>query len=236
MATSFEPPDTIAALPARPFEFSQGACDEADVIVAQPPEALFRRLIGDQESEAVWLVARRVLDSFLTGTRSGVDEDASADEIAAYLGELTGPLTAGHGSFCLALSRLPANFLPELVGVHYCVLALGVDDRLLGLPPMLAEADLRDVLAAYLALAGPTERARLHAGIGCAIELEREHGRLLAELAAWHQRLPLESKVAAVIARPPPFPAPPLNRPPAPPHPLAPTSPHPHLPPPRLTA
>ena len=36
---------------------------------------------------------------------------------------------------------------------------------------------------------------------GCALDLEREHVAMLAELAAWHAGLPLESKVAAVIAR-----------------------------------
>ncbi|HWF82682.1 MAG TPA: iron-containing redox enzyme family protein [Streptosporangiaceae bacterium] len=303
-AIPFEPPDTIAALPVRPFEFSASASDEADAIVAGPPDALFRRLLGDQESEAVWLVARRVLDAFLTGPGPAPAHDASVDEIAAHvagvrdelaavierlgdidadgraavlaqrapLGLITGcwldvlsqpatqpsvivnrlfahhfelrgkanprrsvhylrrqsleqqgvflpetsaadfldavqarPLTALHGSFYLALSRLPANFLPELVGVHYAVLALGVDDLLLGLAPMLAEVDLRDVLAAYLELAGPSELARLHAGLGCALELEREHVAMLAELAAWQRDLPLESKVAAVIARHAPF-------------------------------
>jgi len=304
MATLFEPPDTIAALPVRPFEFSASARDAAEEIVAQPPEALFRRLLNDQESEAVWLTSRRVLDAFLTPARSGLPAAASADEIAAHvagvraeiatvieslsgldpdardavlrqrapLGLLSGcwldtasqpatqpsvivnrlfvhhfalrgeanprrsvhyrrrhrleqqgvflpdiaaadflgaaaarPLTALHGSFYLALSRLPANFLPELVGVHYVTLALGVDDLLLGLAPMLAEADLRGVLAAYLELAGPVERARLHTGIGCALDLEREHVAMLAELAAWQRDQPLESKVAAVIARHAPF-------------------------------
>ena len=44
-AAAFELPDTIAALPRRPFEFSPAAMDEADAIVAGPPEALFRRLL-----------------------------------------------------------------------------------------------------------------------------------------------------------------------------------------------
>lgn len=302
----FEPPDTIAALPVRPFEFSSAAAAEADAIVAQPPGALFARLLADQESQAVWLVARRVLDAFLRPHQSfaAADADASADEIAALvagvraelvrqldqlseaetgvkdavlrqravLGLLGGcwldvlsqpatqpsvivnrlfthhftlrgeanprqalhyqrrqkleqekvflpdlaaadfldaaqarPLTALHGAFYLALSRLPANFLPELVGVHYAVLALGVDDQLLGLPPMLPKAELRSALAAYLELAGPSERVRLHAGLRCALELEREHVGLLGELAAWQSALPLSAKVAAVIARHAPF-------------------------------
>ncbi len=305
---AFEPPDTIAALPVRPFEFGTAAVQEAGAIVAGPPEALFRRLIGDQESEAVLLVARLVLDAFLRP--AGADSvpapagDASADEVAGYvagvraglaaviesfddldsgvrdavlrqravLGLLGGcwldvlsqpatqpsvivnrlfaqhfefrgqgnprrsvhylrrqrleqagiylpeiaaadfldaadarPLTALHGCFYLALSRLPGNFLPELAGIHYAVLALGVDDLLSGLPARLAEPELRAVLAAHLELAGPAERTRLLAGLRCATELEREHVAMLAELAAWHRDLPLESKVAAVVARHAPF-------------------------------
>ncbi len=266
------------------------------------PGSLFQRLLSGQESESVWLVARRVLDAFLPSRQPLPDR--TADEIAAevaavraelapridqlseaetgprdavlrqraVLGLLTGcwldvlsqpatqpsvivnrlfthhftlrgeanprrslhylrrqklelqnvflpdlaaadfldaaqarPLTALHGCFYLALSRLPANFLPELVGVHYAVLALGVDDQLLRLPPMLSEAELRSTLAAFLELAGPSERARLHAGLRCALELEREHVGLLTELAAWQAALPLSSKVAAVIARHAPF-------------------------------
>ena len=115
------------------------------------------------------------------------------------------PLTALHAGWYLALSRLPASFLPELVGVHYAVLALGVDDLLLGQAPPLAEPDLRAVLTAYLDLAGPAERARLHAGLRLALDLEREHVALLAELADWHRGLTLESRVAAIVARHAPF-------------------------------
>src|SRR6266702_465867 len=279
-APTFELPDTIAALPPRAFEFSARAREEADAIVRQRPDELFLRLLRDQESEAVLLVARRVIDAFLrqhtrphvrqhtrqhtrqqTGVPAdGLPDDASAGDIAAHvaktraglaviigslpdtepdtrdtvlrqrapLGLLGGcwldvlsqpatqpsvvvnrlfaqhftqrgegnprrslhylrrrrmeevgiylpetgaadflaragarPLTALHGSFYLALSRLPASFLPELVGVHYVFHALGVDDLLLGMAPMLPEPALRDVLVAYLELAGPAERRRL---------------------------------------------------------------------------
>jgi hypothetical protein len=305
----FEPPDTIAALPPLPFEFSAAAAAQADAIIAQSPEALFLRLLNDQESEAVLLVARRVIDAFIAcrGTPppgAALPDAANADEIAALvaatraglaatigslatvaadtkdavlrqrapLGLLSGcwldvlsqpatqpsvivnrlfaqhylmrgagqpqrslhflrrhqlevsgvclpeigasgflsraharPLTALHGSFYLALSRLPASFLPELVGVHYVHHTLGIDDLLSGLPPMLPEAELRDVLACYLDLAGQPERQRLHTGIWLALALESEHVAMLAELAAWHQDQTLESKVAAIIARHAPY-------------------------------
>jgi hypothetical protein len=329
---AFELPDTMAALPRRPFQFSAAAIAEADAIVAQPPEALFRRLLADQESEAAHLAARRVLDAFLSEAGEAddaddaddadgsldddgaLDQDATADDIAAQVSpvrqdlaatlaaltgaELTGteqtspepatrelvirqrallgllggcwldvlsqpatqpsvivnrlfaqhytlrgagnprrslaarrrqameaagvflpdlaaadflaragtrPLTALHGCFYLALSRLPASFVPELIGVHYAVLALGVDDLLAGQPPLVAEPELRAVLAAYLDLAGPAERSRLHHGLRVALDLEREHVAMLAELAGWHAGLTLESKVAAIVARHAPF-------------------------------
>jgi hypothetical protein len=310
----FEPLDTIAALPRRGFEFSAKASEEADAIIAQDPAALFQRLLRDQESEAVHLAARRVLDAFLRDHTASwppdrlppdrLSLDSSADDIAAHVravrdelastvamlrstrpdtrdvvlrqraplallggcwldvlsqpatqpsvivnrlfaqhyvlrgegnprrslhhtrrGQLeeagiylpvigaadflaragARPLTALHGSCYLSLSRLPANFLPELIGVHYAVLAVGVDDQLAGLPPVLPEPRLRDVLAAYLELAGPAERERLHTGLRLALDLEREHVAMLAELAAWHQSLSLESKVAAIVARHAPY-------------------------------
>lgn len=111
------------------------------------------------------------------------------------------PLTALHGCFYLALSRLPANFLPEVVGVHYVFHALGVDDLLLGLPPVLPEALVREAVAELLAHAGPSERRRLHAAIRLALLLEREHVAVLAELGSWRSGMSLESKVAEIVAR-----------------------------------
>jgi hypothetical protein len=304
----FELPDTITALPPRGFEFTARACAEADAIIAQHPAALFQRLLHDQESEAVHLVARRVLDAFLRDHADcppgWLPADCGADDIAKHISRVRDdlavtaemlrssepgtrdmvqrqraplallggcwldvlsqpatqpsvivnrlfaqhyvmcgdgnirrslhsvrrrkledagiylpqigaadflaragarPLTALHGSLYLSLSRLPASFLPELIGVHYAVLALGVDDQLTGVPPVLPEPQLRDVLAAYLALASPAERERLHTGLRLAIELESEHVAMLAELAAWHQSLSLESKVAAIVARHAPY-------------------------------
>jgi hypothetical protein len=308
-AAAFELPDTMAALPERPFEFSPRARDEADAIIAQPPDALYRRLLGDQESEAVLLTARRVIGAFLRQPAEGsfsnqIPCDLDAGGIAARVGaaradlapvieplsrlepgardavlrqrapvgllggcwldvlsqpasqpsvivnrlfeqhfvqrgegnpkrclpqarrrrmEETGtylpdlgaasflakaearPLTCLHGSFYLSLSRLPANFLPEVVGVHYAFHALGTDDVLLGMAPMVGEPWLRDVLAAYLGLAGPAERERLLRAVDLVLTLEREHVAMLAELAEWHSSLTLESKVAAIVSRHAPY-------------------------------
>ena len=297
----FELPDAMASVPRRPFEFSPAARDEAKALLALEPEALFRRLLRDQESESVLLAARHILQAFLESSRSEAaafagaadliasqvaaardDLRATIDTLAsiapeareavlrqrAVLGQLGGcwldvlsqpatqpsvvvnqlfaqyfvlrgsgsplrsaqhlrrraledagirlpevgaasflnaagarPLTALHACFYLALSRLPANFLPELVGVHYVFHALAVDDLLLGSTPLLAEPDLRAVLAQYLTLAGADERTRLSDGIRLALALEREHVALLADLADWTTNRSLESRVAEIVAR-----------------------------------
>ncbi|WP_052229746.1 iron-containing redox enzyme family protein [Streptomyces sp. CT34] len=120
------------------------------------------------------------------------------------------PLTALHAAFPLALSRLPASFLPELIGVHYAVFALGIDDLLLGTEPLLPETEARAVLAEYLALTedsptGPEDRRRLLAAVALVLRLETEHVDMLGELAAWHDALTLDAKVAQIVARHAPF-------------------------------
>ncbi|MGK5628510.1 iron-containing redox enzyme family protein [Streptomyces sp. URMC 123] len=120
------------------------------------------------------------------------------------------PLTAWHGAFHLALSRLPASFLPEVVGVHYATHALGVDDRLTGMAPFLPEADLQGLLAEYVALTresptGAEDRARLLAAVTLVLRLEREHTAALTELAARLDGLSLDARVAEIVARHAPF-------------------------------
>src|SRR5450432_1878316 len=99
---AFEPPDTIAALPLRPFEFSPAAVQEAGPIIAQEPAALFRRLLRDQESEATLLVARRVIDALLkphiAAPAAGLPADAGADDIAAHVAKARASLAASIGS------------------------------------------------------------------------------------------------------------------------------------------
>ncbi|MFF5706522.1 iron-containing redox enzyme family protein [Streptomyces sp. NPDC012794] len=315
-APAFTLPDLTTSLPAGPFEASAAGAAEAARITAAPPADLFRRLISDQESEAVLLAARRVLAAFLppapdagaeaADTGADIDADADADAVAAevlaaraglaavldplrthpdpevraavlrqraplaltggcwldtlsqaatqpaeIVGRLFGqhwrlqgegtaeaglsarrrralvargvflpgveaaaflddagalPLTALHGAFHLALSRLPASFLPEVVGVHYAAHALGLDELLLGGEPMIAESDVRPLLAAYLSHTrhsptGPEDRRRALAAVRLLVRMEREHTAALAELAAWHDGLSLDAKVARIVER-----------------------------------
>ncbi|MEU5883463.1 iron-containing redox enzyme family protein [Spirillospora sp. NPDC047279] len=115
------------------------------------------------------------------------------------------PLTTLHASFYVALGRLPASFLPEVVGVHYAFHALAADDTLLGLPSPLPESELRAVLAEYLDLSGPAERARLLNAVRRVLDLEREHVTMLAELSAWRAGLSLDARAAEIVARHAPY-------------------------------
>lgn len=282
--TTFELPDALATAPPATFEFHDHAATEADMLLTADPGTLYRRLLRDQESEAVLMAARRILHGFLSrpGNRTGrpsADPEAVADWIdqfrdviaalladlstitdaaaetvlrqraplallggcwldavsqpatqpaavttrllqqqfvlrgegdprrglhhlrrealaaaGVYLPEITAadflrttearPLTSIHGAFYLSLARLPANFLPEVVGVHYAVTALGLDDRLLGMRPALAESELRAMLTDYLATA-PELGERVVRGMELAATLELEHAGMLAHLAGW---------------------------------------------------
>lgn len=119
-------------------------------------------------------------------------------------------LTVWHACFYLALSRLPASFLPEVLGVHYAFHALGVDDLLADQPPALPEARLRAALAEYLDLTtrsetGEADRARMLAALRLTVRLERESVEMLAEQSAWLAEATLDEKVARIIARHAPY-------------------------------
>lgn len=115
-------------------------------------------------------------------------------------------LTALHAAFYLALSRFPASFLPEVVGVHYVFFALGVDDRLLHTEPALDESELRAVLTEYLHLTeghedGAMLRQRVLSAVRLVLTLEIEHVEMLGELAARQAGLSLEGRVAEIVER-----------------------------------
>jgi Iron-containing redox enzyme len=291
-------PDTMTSLPLSTFEFSPATDVEVAALASAPPEVIFGRLLRDQESEATFLLARRILAAFLppdAGTAPAGGDVAGAVaaaresllpsvqalagrsdpqvhtavlrqraplallagcwldtvsqpatqpavvvnrlfshyfiikgegdpqrslahlrrrtleahgirlpdvDAADFLGQATAhPLTARHGSFYLALSRLPASFLPEVAGVHYAFHALGVDDLLTGEPPPLGGAELRAALEEYLNLAGDADRARMRTAADLVIRLEREHVALLETLAAWIAEKSLDARVAEIIRR-----------------------------------
>src|SRR5215472_6563595 len=296
-----ELPDTMTSLPLSTFEFSLTAGAEVAALASGPPEAIFLRLLRDQESEVTLLLARLILAAFLPQDPAAAPAAGVADAVAsaresllpsvralarlpdpeahaaalrqrAPLAILAGcwldtvsqpvtqpaivvnrlfshyfvikgegdtqrslsdlrrrtlaasgirlpdvtaadflrkasahPLTVLHCSFYLALSRLPASFLPEVAGVHYAFHALGVDDLLLGEPPLLSEAALRTALDEYLELADDACQARLAAAADLVIRLEREHVALLEALAACAADQSLDARVAEIIRRHAPY-------------------------------
>ncbi len=111
------------------------------------------------------------------------------------------PATVLLACFPLALSVLPGNFLPEVVGVHHAFHRLGVDDRLLGTPPPIPADDLDDLLAEYAGHASREDRERVLAAVALTVSLERELAGLLTELAGFRRTQTLESQVAEVISR-----------------------------------
>lgn len=111
------------------------------------------------------------------------------------------PLTALHACWYLALSRLPANFLPEVAGVHYAFQLLGTDDLLLDSRPVLSDESLTALLTEFGELADEPAQRRFVRAVQLVIELEREQLGMLADLARWHDEQSLESQVAEIVAR-----------------------------------
>jgi len=86
----FELPDRVTSLGLDTFTFSPAAEAEATNLLKGPVEALYQRLLADQESEATLLVARTVVDAFLGATaqaadewRTALDADTIAERVAA---------------------------------------------------------------------------------------------------------------------------------------------------------
>ncbi|WP_067822010.1 iron-containing redox enzyme family protein [Nocardia inohanensis] len=118
-------------------------------------------------------------------------------------------LTMQAASWYLALSRLPANFLPEIVAVHYAFGALAVDDHLLGRVTD-PRPDLDGLLDAFLADAETSctaipDTRRLLRAVRLVLRLETEHVRALVELADWHQGQSLDARVGRIFARHAPY-------------------------------
>ncbi|PYC71898.1 hypothetical protein C7C46_26485 [Streptomyces tateyamensis] len=117
------------------------------------------------------------------------------------------PLAALHGAFLLALSRLPAAFLPEVVGVQYAFHALGLDDLLNGTEPPLA---VEELLTEYVELTdrsdtGAEDRQRLAGAVRLLVRIEREQLALLTELVDHRAGMSLDARVAEIVERHRPY-------------------------------
>lgn len=120
------------------------------------------------------------------------------------------PLTAVHTAFSVALSLTGALRLPEIVGVHCAYFLIGVDDHLLGLDPLIAEAELHAVLEQYRRLCaesptGEEDLRRLRRGAAAVLAVEEEQIEAAEQYAAWLEDLSLDQRVAVIVARHMPF-------------------------------
>jgi hypothetical protein len=137
---------------------------------------------------------------------AGVDlPDISAHAFLDVAG--AAPATVLPLVFRLALSRFPASFLPEVVGVHYADFTLGIDDTLHGTDPMI---DVHEVLREYLALAdrsgdGPRVRLRLARAVRLVLRLEAGQHTLLTGIGQDLGRATVADDLAAIIRRHMPY-------------------------------
>ncbi|OHV56814.1 iron-containing redox enzyme family protein [Pseudofrankia sp. BMG5.36] len=203
--------ETLAAVlrERAPLALIEGCWLDAVSQPATQPAVIVNRLLA----ERLEILGHGVAEHTLAQRRRRLLDDhgvllpglTSPDFLA---GARARPLTAVTGAFYLALSRLPATFLPEVVGAHCAFRALGTDTGLSGMNG--PGYDPAPLLSEYLALTeraptGPADRARLLAAIQLVVGLERAHVAMLAELAGWHESLSLDDRMALIVARHAPY-------------------------------
>lgn len=115
-------------------------------------------------------------------------------------------LTAWQAAFWLALSRLPASFLPEVVGFHYAYYRLGFDDELTGSTPPVAPAQLDTLLETFLRHCrqtgeGTVSEERMLNAVHLAVELELSHSEMLLELKSQLEQRTQDDRMAEIIRR-----------------------------------
>ncbi|WP_338426274.1 iron-containing redox enzyme family protein [Sphingopyxis kveilinensis] len=119
-------------------------------------------------------------------------------------------MTSLHAAFLLSLSRYPATYFPELIGIHAACHALGIDDRIAGLDPIVPPEAAWEILDAYLdaldedAAAEALSR-RLVDAVRVFVCLERRHAAMLADRAARSAGQSLDLQVAEIVRRHAPF-------------------------------
>ncbi|MCX8957635.1 iron-containing redox enzyme family protein [Erwinia psidii] len=115
-------------------------------------------------------------------------------------------LTAWQANFWLALSRLSASHLPEVVGFHYAYYSLGFDDVLLGLPAPIAKAQLDTLMATFLqhcqqGAQGAASEKRMLDAVARAVELELAHSEMLLTLKSQLEQRTEDDRMAEIVRR-----------------------------------
>lgn len=120
------------------------------------------------------------------------------------------PMTSLQAAFLVSLSRYPATYLPELVGIHAACHALGIDDHLAGLTPIVTREAAWEALDTYLDGLEDDPRAealshRLVKAMWTFVRLERRQVSRLAERVGQSTAPSLDLQVAKIIRRHAPF-------------------------------
>lgn len=115
-------------------------------------------------------------------------------------------LTAWQASFWLALSRLPASHLPEVVGLHYAYYCLGFDDALLGLPAPIAQVQLDTLMATFLRHCqqdeqGAVSEKRMLNAVVRAVDLELANSEMLLALQSQLAQRTPDDRMAEIVRR-----------------------------------
>ncbi|MFI8417136.1 iron-containing redox enzyme family protein [Serratia sp. NPDC078593] len=119
-------------------------------------------------------------------------------------------LTLWQATFWLALSRLPASYLPEVAGVHFAYYSLNFDDALLEIPPLLAESQCATLLDGWInacdaSASGQDDLKRFYRAACLATELERQHADMLRGQQQQLANRTRDDRMAEVVARHFPF-------------------------------
>ncbi|WP_206733520.1 iron-containing redox enzyme family protein [Bradyrhizobium guangzhouense] len=137
----------------------------------------------------------------------------SISDAGFFRAAATDPMTSLQAAFLLSLSRYPATYLPELVGIHAAYHALGIDDRVAGLVPFVTSEAAWEALETYVDglrddPAGEALSRRLVDAMRVFVGLERRQVAMLAkmaELAGQSTDRSLDLQVAEIVRRHAPF-------------------------------
>jgi hypothetical protein len=114
--------------------------------------------------------------------------------------------TAMDAAYLVALSRYPANYLPEVVGTHLAYHGLALDTALFGVPAPFGAECLERLGRTYRnEIEGRPDAAeltgRMHRAVAVIVEIETRQAALLAELAEKTLAQNLDSQVAELVLR-----------------------------------
>jgi hypothetical protein len=117
--------------------------------------------------------------------------------------------TALQAAFLVSLGRYPVSHLPEIVGVHFALHALGLDQVLFDAGEDADAAEAGELLDAYLELAAKDQASaiasRVFAAADMMARLEVTQAEMLAGMAERRAAQTLDAEVADILGRYAPY-------------------------------